>query len=856
MIPGNLRNVCFGAACLLALLAVKFERAWAADSEQWGIYEVKFDGPTEGNPYADVQFSTTFHQGKQAVTVAGFYDGDGVYKVRFSPPTTGEWRYETKSNQPGLNAKSGKFAVNPPTGSNHGPVHVFDTYYLRYADGTPYHQFGTTCYAWVHQPLDLQELTLKTLAEAPFNKIRFCVFPKSYYIANKNEPERFPFLKNKEGKFDFNRPDPVFWRHFEQRVLDLQKLGIEADLILWHPYDRWGFAEMSAEQDDRYLRYCIARLSAFRNVWWSLANEYDFMTDQRPGGHKGNKKWEDWDRFFSILQKEDPHQRLRGIHNGKKMYDHTQKWVTHASLQTSDLIGGVRYRAQYGKPVIYDECRYEGNLKDSWGNLTARDMVREFWLGTLAGCYVGHGETYKHPSDILWWSKGGELHGESPKRIAWLKTFMAKSPPFYELKPLGDGNRSAILAKDGEFYLAYALDKRPLNLTLAGNKAYKVEEIDPWDMTVTPIGTAQAGDFSLASPITDRVYRFTPAKPDDKNLPLVRRSTDPTSRPRVVVLTDFPPVDVIPIGAEEGPPEKRSDPDDVQSMVRFLLYANEFDIEGLVASSGTLANVARKRHILDLLDIYAKVEDKLWRQDHRFPTARELKSVTWEGRSGTYGKPSAEVFGKGKETEASDALIKLVDRPDPRPVWICVWGGPAELAQALWTVRETRTPSEVARFMSKLRVYLIGKQDGSAQWMLDTFPNLFIILSERNYMGMFWNSFGANPKLSDLDWLNENIRNGRGPLAAAYPRSGVNPRTPGVQEGDTPSFLHLVSAIRGLNDPEKPDQGGWGGKFKRADPKRNHWIDDPAGGETVWRWREEVQKDFARRADWMKDTPR
>ena len=73
---------------------------------------------------------------------------------------------------------------------------------------------------------------------------------------------------------------------------------------------------MSDAEDDRYLRYCIARLSAYRNVWWSLANEYDFMTDKRPGGHGGNKQWEDWDRFFSILQKEDPHQRLRSIHNG------------------------------------------------------------------------------------------------------------------------------------------------------------------------------------------------------------------------------------------------------------------------------------------------------------------------------------------------------------------------------------------------------------------------------------------------------------------------------------------------------------------------------------------------------------
>ncbi len=112
---------------------------------------------------------------------------------------------------------------------------------------------------------------------------------------------------------DFDRPDPVFWRQFEQRVLDLQRLGIQADIILWHPYDRWGFSEMSDDQDDHYLRYCIARLSAFRNVWWSLANEYDFMTNV-PKGHRGNKQWEDWDRFF-FLQREDPHQRLRGIHN-------------------------------------------------------------------------------------------------------------------------------------------------------------------------------------------------------------------------------------------------------------------------------------------------------------------------------------------------------------------------------------------------------------------------------------------------------------------------------------------------------------------------------------------------------------
>ena len=287
------------------------------------------------------------------------------------------------------------------------------------------------------------------------------MFPKSYTY-NQNEPELFAFQKKADGKFDFDRPDPAFWHHFEQRILDLQRLGIEADLILWHPYDRWGFADMSDPQDDRYLRYCIARLSAYRNVWWSLANEFDFMTD-RPKGHRGNKQMEDWDRFFQILQNEDPHDRLRGIHNGRIWYDHTKDWVTHASLQTSDMAGGVGYREQYQKPVIYDECKYEGDIPQGWGNLDAKTMTQRFWLGTLSGCYVGHGETYKHPEDILWWSKGGVLHGESPRRIQWLKDFMAQAPPFDELQPLGDDQGRYLLAKAGEYYLLYCLDTQTAN---------------------------------------------------------------------------------------------------------------------------------------------------------------------------------------------------------------------------------------------------------------------------------------------------------------------------------------------------------------------------------------------------------
>lgn len=337
-------------------------------------------------------------------------------------------------------------------------------------------------------------------------------------------------------------------------------------------------------------------------------------------------------------------------------------------------------------------------------------------------------------------------------------------------------------------------------------------------------------------------------------------------RPRVVVSTDFPPLDVIPVkGAKPGdPPEKCSDPDDVQSMVRFLLYANEFDVEGLVASAGTFANVARKQNLLDLLDRYAQVQPNLKLHDPRYPDADQLRAITWQGRDGAWGttnvgtvaKPLGQILGEGKDSEASDALIRIVDRPDPRPVWVCVWGGSREVAQALWKVRATRSPGELDRFLGRLRLFLIVTQDSTTPWLLDTFPRLFVILSEKNYMGMFWNMYRSDPKLADLAWINTHIRQGHGPLGAVYPASGWDPKNPGVQEGDTPSFLHLVSAVRGLNDPEKPDQPGWGGRFIRPDPARNHWFDDPAGTVTVSRWRPEVQADFARRADWMLAAPR
>lgn len=188
---------------------------------------------------------------------------------------------------------------------------------------------------------------------------------------------------------------------------------------------------------------------------------------------------------------------------------------------------GIRYRTQYGKPVIYDECRYEGDVPQGWGNITAEEMVQRFWAGTVSGCYVGHGETYKHREDLLWWAKGGVLRGESPLRIAFLKDFMETSAPAFDtLEPIGDDRGRYILAKHGEYYLAYTTEPQTITLDLRGEQPYKVDRVDTWNMKIIPVGTAQPGEYTFASSHSGSAYRFTPYAPDEKLRPEARASAD------------------------------------------------------------------------------------------------------------------------------------------------------------------------------------------------------------------------------------------------------------------------------------------------------------------------------------------
>jgi hypothetical protein len=497
-------------AAVLAVAAPAARLAAADAVEQWSVFELALPGPTDGNPFLDVTLSARFTQGDHAVTAAGFYDGGGTYKIRFMPDRFGEWRYVTRSNVPALNDKSGTFVGQKPSANNHGPVAVHNTFHFAYADGTPYFPIGTTCYAWNHQGDSLEQQTLATLKQGPFNKLRFCVFPK-HYAYNQNEPPLYLFASTRgadatplAGRWDFTRFNPAFFQHLERRIADLRDLGVEADLILFHPYDKghWGFDRMPAEADDRYLRYVVARLAAYRNVWWSLANEFDFMKEKTDA---------DWDRFFHIVAESDPYGHLRSIHNGSRLYNHTQPWVTHASIQNGSAVAepgrAILYRDVYRKPIVFDEAKYEGDIPQRWGNLSAEEMVHRFWVGTIAGTYVGHGETYRRPDDVLWWSKGGVLRGQSPPRIAFLRKVI-EAGPASGIEPIDKWQDDRTAGQAGEFYLVYLGRERSAEWVfelpragLKGGMRFTVEVLDTWEMTATPV----RGEFVIRA---DSGYRY------------------------------------------------------------------------------------------------------------------------------------------------------------------------------------------------------------------------------------------------------------------------------------------------------------------------------------------------------------
>ncbi|RSX58724.1 DUF5605 domain-containing protein [Bifidobacterium samirii] len=507
--------------------------------ERYGLYEIDLTGTSLGNPYADVELSATFtHTGSgKAVTVGGFYRGDGRYAIRFMPDETGDWRYVTASDDPALDGASGALTVDPASEGNHGRVlRAADVlagearaaygdeiaYRFCYEDGTPYQPYGTTCYAWTNQAPDVQDRTVETLKHAPFNKIRMCVFPKSYDF-NTADPAMFAYEGSMEDGFDHSRFNEAFFENLDRRIAQLQDLGIEADVILLHPYDKpeWGFSKMTKAEDGFYLSYMARRYGAYRNVWWSLANEYDLLP---------HKTLEDWRDYARIVMANDAFGHLRSVHNCIPIYDYNEPWCTHCSIQRVDVTRTTEciadWRRVYGKPVVCDEPGYEGNIYWGWGNLTGEELMRRFWEGAMRGGYVTHGETFIDKGEQVWWAHGGELHGDAPARIAFMRGIFDQAPldatpldarmdarrvwPVASALPEGTVLTPAsekaiqywdvpVLRSGDDWQLTYFGWYRPAyrEFPLPAGGRYEVDVIDTWNMTVETLPGTHEGSVRV-----------------------------------------------------------------------------------------------------------------------------------------------------------------------------------------------------------------------------------------------------------------------------------------------------------------------------------------------------------------------
>ena len=481
--------------------------------EKYKIFDLELTGRSDGNPFVDTEVSVDFTNGVRQISTKGFYKGDGRYGIRFMPNAEGTWTYTVHSSDPSLDAQTGSFTCTPAAERNHGRVCLKkdvvpakevnfygteDDYRFAYEDGTRFQPFGTTCYAWINQSAAVQEQTLETLAASPFNKLRMCIFPK-FYSYNTTDPERYAFEGNAQEGFDFTRFDNVFFENLERRIGELDAIGVQADVILLHPYDRWGFSRMTKEQDIFYLTYVVRRLSHFKNVWWSLANEYDLMPWKTPA---------DWDTYAEVVMANDPYGHLRSIHNCIPLYDHHKTWITHVSVQRVDVYKTAEmvtdWRKEYRKPVIVDEVGYEGNIDFGWGNLTPQEETRRFWEGCMRGGYMTHGETYIDRGDQIWWSHGGKLCGESPARIAFLKEILASSPegaePLKMTPENHEENWDSVCLHDGNaWFLYYYGFARPLyrNYTLPAGKRYRIELIDTWNMTTELLPEVYEGKIRI-----------------------------------------------------------------------------------------------------------------------------------------------------------------------------------------------------------------------------------------------------------------------------------------------------------------------------------------------------------------------
>ncbi|ONK09646.1 DUF5605 domain-containing protein [Streptomyces sp. MP131-18] len=378
--------------------------------ERWGVLELPLPGPPPGPGPGP---EVVFVHGGRRFTAAGFTDDSGRRVARFMPDEEGVWHYRAAGTE-------GTFVCTPAGPANHGPVRVRGLRF-HHADGLPFHPLGTTV-AQVTRP------TLRALAAGPFNRVRLRC------------PAGVPLIR------------------LERQVRGLLALGIEAEVPL-HGRDIAG---------------TVARLAAFRNVWWCAPRDPELQA--------------------TIL--EFDHGRHPLTVHGSPETDFGAPWITHASVRHEEPRAVAGLVADLRKPVILDDCGAEGDAQTPRLSLPAPELVSRIWEGVCQGGYATHGESY---GSRPWRTHGGTPHGEAPARIAFLREILADAPPGLRHNPAYYD--ASTVEVPGEYCLTYLGPHRyPARHFRMGEGTWRIEVIDVWNMTVGAPVTVRADRFDVELP--------------------------------------------------------------------------------------------------------------------------------------------------------------------------------------------------------------------------------------------------------------------------------------------------------------------------------------------------------------------
>ena len=289
--------------------------------------------------------------------------------------------------------------------------------------------------------------------------------------------------------------------------------------------------------------------------------------------------------------------------------------------------------------------------------------------------------------------------------------------------------------------------------------------------------------------------------------------------------------------------------DDRDSFIRLLMYANEFEIEGLIYSSSRFHWLGHTwsgvEWIHAQIDYYSRVYPSLRRHAEGFPTPEELRTKVYVGNINHVGEMTLD-------TPGADRIVEVLLDDKPGPVYLQAWGGTNTIAKALATIAASR-PDQIEKVNQKAVIYIILDQDETFRKYIEpTWPKIQTLLSIQQFRALAyaWRILMPPPQrvFFERPWLEGNIIVDKGPLAGAYETTDGAFRS----EGDSPSFMHQIEV--GLRSLEKPNFGGWGGRFELEKPgATNAWLNAPDDGSVdkpIYRWAEAFQNDWAARADW------